>query len=424
MGKNRTATRVGVALAALLPLGGLACGGDGDPLAASDGETAARPLVVPVEPELAGEPVRLMQIGSFSSGDTNPAAREAALAAAEAVNRSGGVQGRPLELIVCDDQFSPAAAAACGQQAVDLGVVAVVGSQTTYGDAYIPVLEAAGIPTIGQLVSSRSDGLAPNSYPTTSSLISILGGMSVAEATGAESYHLLIIDSGGTLNFLRPIFEETAEGLGMEWTGDTPVPFTEVNFGSYASHVTSGASDAVGAVLGSEGNERLLEALIEQGVDFTKTPVIVNETVYQEAVERLGTGAEGLYVVGGMFLPNQTENEGVARFNEELDEVGADAERNAPSMLAWSSVHMTANLMQQLPTIDAATLVASMGTVGPLEFAGIAPWDWTEKTYSDGLLSLLNVYSNQFMVSRVIDGELVAVLDEWATIGEEIELDG
>src|SRR5204863_2229965 len=97
-----------------------------------------------------GTPIKLMQIATLTGPSNNvPEDAAAGKAAVKAVNAAGGVNGHPLELSVCDDKFDPNGAAECARQAVSQKVAAVVSLNSGFGDKVITILDAAGIPSVG-----------------------------------------------------------------------------------------------------------------------------------------------------------------------------------------------------------------------------------------------------------------------------------
>ena len=100
--------------------------------------------LVPDAPTAAtGEPIRLgmvnqenTPVGSF------PELSAAAQAAATFVNEQlGGVAGRPIEIDVCNTNFSAEGSTACGQQFAEAGVPAVLGGIDIFGNAVIAFLK-------------------------------------------------------------------------------------------------------------------------------------------------------------------------------------------------------------------------------------------------------------------------------------------
>ena len=105
------------------------------------------------------EPIRIAFANSLS-GPSAPAGTESLVAtqlAIDEVNAKGGVNGRPIELVLFDDASNPAVARANAQTIADSPCVAVLGhflSSTSlaaapaYKDARIPALTEVRLPTI------------------------------------------------------------------------------------------------------------------------------------------------------------------------------------------------------------------------------------------------------------------------------------
>lgn len=84
----------------------------------------------PAEPAVAGgEPIRVGNVSSLTGAGLFPEASVAAKAVFDRVNASGGIGGRPIELIIEDDGGTPEGAATAGRKLVEQdNVVAMVGS--------------------------------------------------------------------------------------------------------------------------------------------------------------------------------------------------------------------------------------------------------------------------------------------------------
>jgi len=163
--RRSLARRIGSAVVALVcVVGTVACGTSAPPAPAQV-----------VGPPLAGEPIRVMTWAPASgpSPINHPDVAVVALAYANMVNNQGGIGGRPLEVLVCDEHGERGAAQTCAERAVAEGVVAVVGSVSVNAQAYLPVLDAAGIAYVGGVPLSEPDYTHPISFP-------IVGGAPVA----------------------------------------------------------------------------------------------------------------------------------------------------------------------------------------------------------------------------------------------------
>ncbi|MFE9484768.1 ABC transporter substrate-binding protein [Streptomyces spororaveus] len=81
------------------------------------------------------------------------------------VNSKGGINGRKLRVLTCNEKNTPSGAADCARKAVAEKAVAVVGSYSQHGRAFMAPLEAEGIPFIGGYGVSSEEFQSPLSYP-------------------------------------------------------------------------------------------------------------------------------------------------------------------------------------------------------------------------------------------------------------------
>ncbi|MFC9584511.1 ABC transporter substrate-binding protein [Streptomyces yangpuensis] len=88
------------------------------------------------------------------------------------VNAKGGLNGHKLRVLTCNEKNTPSGAADCARKAVAEKAVAVVGSYSQHGRAFMAPLEAEGIPFIGGYGVSSEEFQSPLSYP-------VNGGQSV-----------------------------------------------------------------------------------------------------------------------------------------------------------------------------------------------------------------------------------------------------
>ncbi|MFG2235279.1 ABC transporter substrate-binding protein [Streptomyces sp. NPDC048723] len=81
------------------------------------------------------------------------------------VNSKGGINGHKLRVLTCNEKNTPSGAADCARKAVAEKAVAVVGSYSQHGRAFMAPLEAEGIPFIGGYGVSSEEFQSPLSYP-------------------------------------------------------------------------------------------------------------------------------------------------------------------------------------------------------------------------------------------------------------------
>ncbi|MFD8596413.1 ABC transporter substrate-binding protein [Kitasatospora sp. NPDC059646] len=131
----------------------------------------------PAAADATGQDVTVM---TFAPSGTGAADRPGMTALADAVGRrlnaNGGLNGRKVRVLTCNEHDTTDGATACADQAVGAHAVAVVGSASQYGSNFMPVLEAAGIPFIGGYGLSSPEFSSPLSYPVNGGMPALVAG--------------------------------------------------------------------------------------------------------------------------------------------------------------------------------------------------------------------------------------------------------
>ncbi|KOU77671.1 lipoprotein [Streptomyces sp. MMG1533] len=129
------------------------------------------------------DPIKVMTWAPQDTGATNkPGMPAFAQAYARWINAQGGINGRKLTVLTCNDHNDSVAAAKCARRAVKEGVVAVVGSYSQYSDSFFPPLEGSGIPYIGGYGVTTDEFTSPLSYPVNGGAPTLLAGLGKALA--------------------------------------------------------------------------------------------------------------------------------------------------------------------------------------------------------------------------------------------------
>ncbi|MER5889983.1 ABC transporter substrate-binding protein [Streptomyces sp. NPDC001941] len=144
------------------------------------------------------EPLTVMTWAPDGTKGTNmPGMPAMAQAYARWVNSAGGIGGRELRVLTCNEHNDSAGASACARRAAKEGVVAVVGSYSQYGRTFMPPLEAAGIPYIGGYGLSAEEFSSYLSYPVNGGQAALLAGNGVQLAGSCERVALVRPDTTG-----------------------------------------------------------------------------------------------------------------------------------------------------------------------------------------------------------------------------------
>ncbi|MGW0999341.1 ABC transporter substrate-binding protein [Streptomyces sp. NPDC002520] len=140
--------------------------------------------------------VKVMTWAPENTDATNkPGMPAMARAYAKWINAQGGVNGRKLEVLTCNDHNDSVGAARCARRAAAENVVAVVGSYSQYSDSYLAPLESAGIPYIGGYGVTNAEFTGPMSYPVNGGQPTLLAGLGKALAGACGPVALIRPDS-------------------------------------------------------------------------------------------------------------------------------------------------------------------------------------------------------------------------------------
>jgi ABC-type branched-subunit amino acid transport system substrate-binding protein len=125
------------------------------PVSSAGDSTAIASINVMMESQVTG--------ANFGS----PESVDAAQAIVRQINKSGGIKGAKVNLIVCDDKSSPNVAASCARTAISDHVAAVIAGISINAQAALPILQAANIPWITVYPVVPLESSSPDSFPLT-----------------------------------------------------------------------------------------------------------------------------------------------------------------------------------------------------------------------------------------------------------------
>jgi ABC-type branched-subunit amino acid transport system substrate-binding protein len=371
----------------------------------------------------SGQPVKLMTIDSLTSPvQHEPEVSESAQAAAAAITKTCEL-GRPVQIIVCDDRYDPNTAAACGREAVADKVLAVVGSTSAYVENFMPIIAAAGIPLVGSQGNSAIENSSPLAFP-------LQNGVALvdAEAKVAASLGKKVVIVGLDISLVQTILAIAKNAIvasGVQYLPPVLIPPTATDLSQYAAQATAEGANVIVPVLTAPLVSQLLTALQQQGTSLSATHLVVSGQVMSPSlVGKLGTAASGAYVVGVASPGSDTANSGIRQYQSELSAIGkSNINMSDDAVVAWSTVHIIANLMKGAPSFDPATLVQRLKSAGLISMPQLAPLNFSQNAApTDPVLSKLRIFSTDVIVSKVGNGVVTPVSDGFIDFENPIKL--
>lgn len=155
------------------------------------------------------------------------------------VNDNGGLNGRTLRVLTCNDRNDAVTVSDCAQRADDAGAVAVVGSYSEQGHAFTAALQSRDIPYVGGYGITEDEFLNPQSYPVNGGMPALLAGS--GEQLARECDGVAIVRPNTVTGDQFPIYLDK----GLTGTGHKAARDVKAEDG--ASSYTEAAQRAVGA---------------------------------------------------------------------------------------------------------------------------------------------------------------------------------
>jgi ABC-type branched-subunit amino acid transport system substrate-binding protein len=242
----RRFARMLVVLCGVVALGVSACGGDDSSDGGGGGGSSSQAK------KLTGEPIKAMTIASVNTeGPPFPAIPETAKLYEQWVNDNGGIKGRPLQVITCDDRGVAPGATDCARQAVQQKVAAVVGSYTFMAEGIVPVLEKANTAWFGTCCPGTPSELTSKaSFPVGSGPLYSTGFTKKAIDDGCKKINAVVID--GAQPYI-PLMQGAMDAAGKSFAKKPIIlPATSQDYSPQVAEATGDGADCVLMVV-SEG---------------------------------------------------------------------------------------------------------------------------------------------------------------------------
>jgi branched-chain amino acid transport system substrate-binding protein len=282
----------GVTAAALLVT---ACGSSSP--GSSSGSTSAAERALGTPDQAKGTPVKVGIISDGGSGaiGTAPLVEQGAkMAVAYANAYKGGLGGHPIDLIICENQETPAGGQACANQMVQDKVVAVVEPFTGEGATEVPTITKAGIPYITLSGASTQELTTPGAYDLEGGFPAELGAYALsAKANGYTKFAMLVSNV--------PAAIQGAELLGGLVFKNAGVGYEVIPVNPGTADLTPQLQAAVswGAkAIGLTGDVTLCSSFLEgyQTLGLTEPKYVISTCLDPSIFSTLGSELNGSYL--------------------------------------------------------------------------------------------------------------------------------
>jgi ABC-type branched-subunit amino acid transport system substrate-binding protein len=324
-----------------------------------------------------GPPITMMIVAPVETVfQSQPEAYAGAQAAANAVNKAGGIQKRPLQLLFCDDKGTPTGAVACAQQAVAKKVTAVQ-MTINFGSQVYPILKEAGIPAIGNNPFTAADLTDPMSFPMVPgsniyhSAVPFLVAQAKKNSLAVASY-----DIASALNNVK-IMQDSSVRASINYKGTATFPATTTDWAPIVQRLKNFDADAIEFVTAGGAVPPILQSAQQFGL---KALWVLNPTAASPQIIDAAKGLlEGALVVSP--LPGIDASPRFKIFHKEMDAAGKAGvnytdRRATISAISWLAVKGLAAIGNQMKKpVTSANLIAEMNKAKNIDVGpGVIKW--------------------------------------------------
>ncbi|MEU4106279.1 ABC transporter substrate-binding protein [Streptomyces tanashiensis] len=380
------------------------------------------------------EPVTVMTWAPDQTRATNmPGMPAMAQTYARWVNSQGGIDGHELRVLTCNEQNTTAGAAACARRAVRENAVAVVGSYSQNGRAFMAPLEAAGIPYIGGYGIAEDEFTSPLSYPVNGGVASLVAGHGMQLAGSCDRVSLVRPDTTAG-DKLPELLNSGLRKASHRTAVDIPALEDAAEYTQQAGRARSRAGDEKGcvtAVLG-ERTQTFFDSfrrLPEQREREKRGAVRISSvlgSVDQPVIDRTGgphSPFEGAFVTG--WYPEAGDRSWAPMRKVIQQHAFADNRvdpADAGVQTTWIAYTVLKDVVESLDqdTITAGQISHALDRGERIDTGGLTPslrWKYEDLLGAPGFTRIVN-HEVTFQVVR--QGRLVAQKPGFVDVGETV----
>ncbi|WP_262412609.1 ABC transporter substrate-binding protein [Actinacidiphila acidipaludis] len=332
-------------------------------------------------------------------------------------NDRGGLGGRKLKVLTCNEHDTIIGVRTCAQEANDAGAVAVVGSYSEQGADFVSALETYDIPYIGGYGITQDEFQSIESYPINGGLPALLAGNGRQLADLCSRVTLVRPDTTTGDQFPSFIDDGLRAG-GSSDAKDLRTPDTATEYTATAEQAVgrNKSSDCVSAVLGDH-TSTFFDSLRHVGDKPAKVRVSsVLGSVTQSLVDSTGganSPLENAYVTGWYPPSSDPQWNGmkaaVAKYAFGDDRIDVDDPGPQTTWIAYTVLDEVISAIKGKSSLSRLVLEKAMDHTTNLSTGGLTPpLGWTDQDLHGIVPGYSRLVNTKVTYQQVRNGRLVA----------------
>jgi len=341
-----------------------------------------------------------------------PEYREGATAATSLINAQlGGVAGRPIKLVTCITDGTPATSTQCARQFVSQHVVVVIEGLDFGVSSAIPILAQAKIPLLGSNPLSAPE--LTNSYAFQ------FDGGSVSEFAAQVRYlvqtlkakrvNILYVANSQGETAAKEFIQAPLNKLGVTDVKLASAAQDAADFTGPLQQITSNQPDAVMVLFAAQGCSRVMVAQKSIGVPSSTKFFYPPSCTGVDVVKAGGAGAEGAYFSQSFLLPGSSDPQ-VRQYEAAMAKYAKGTPPSGFAQGGFAEAMNAYNLLKKNPSsVSAASMTSALkSTKNEPSYMG-HPYTCDGKQLP-GFPSLCNTYTR---IVQYTNGSLHDVDNNW-----------
>jgi ABC-type branched-subunit amino acid transport system substrate-binding protein len=307
---------------------------------------------------------------------TQPEIEAGIVAAMDALNAQGGIDGHQVKLDYCDTQYTNSGEIACMDQMISDKVSAVIAPSAGASASVTPfaLAQAADLASIGGIGQIPPELTTPGVFPLAGSDPGwVYGAMSDLVKGGARRIAVLG-NLTGNYEAARAYAVAALKVAGLTppvvSEGD---PSADPTFSAAAAKAVQGNPDGMYLALSPTNVPIAVRALRAAG--YTGPIAATAPAVTPPIIKALGSEGNGIELAGNVAFPSETSNPAVAAYLADMAKYQPNGTVDQLSETAWAGMMLFAQAMKGQTNFSASNVLSVMNNLStPINLGVTAPY--------------------------------------------------
>jgi ABC-type branched-subunit amino acid transport system substrate-binding protein len=307
---------------------------------------------------------------------TQPEMEAGILAAVDALNAKGGIDGHQVKLNFCDTQYTTSGEISCMDELIGDKVSALIAPAIAASASGSPfeLAEPADLASVGGLGTIVTEFTQPGIFPLAGSDPGwVYGAMSDLVKGGARRIAVLG-NAVGSYEAVRGYALAALKQAGL-----TPVsvveadPTSDPTFSAAAAKVVS--SDPDGLYLGASPANVPLAVRALRAAGYTGPIASLAAAFSPPIIKALGSEGNGIELAGNVAFPSETSNPAVAAYLADMAKYQPNGTIDQLSETAWAAMMLFAQAMKGQTNFSASNVLSVMNNLAtPINLGVTGPY--------------------------------------------------